>query len=186
MFQRSWHFLPILLWLSIVSSLAQATQARATTPQPASKTLAQVVEPCEYGGFPKFYARITTNEGDTLNIRANPSPSGAVIGAAPHGWAVRVLSWSRDGAWARITDHFGGGAPLGGAPSLREGWVSAAYLKDLGRFCDKPVLNDGAVGQLMQPELLGSKPVEVQRDRLATGDILSAMLPNTHLVQPQI
>jgi len=192
MSQPSWQFLQLILWSGLVGSLAQTAQA-ATSPQPptpqqldsqalAPHTLAQVVEACEYGGYPKFYARITTNDRDDLNIRANPRSSGAVIGSVPHGWAVRVLSWSRDGAWARIVDHYGGVGHLGGAPHLKEGWVSAAYLKDLGRSCNKPLLNDGAVGQLAQPELLGTQPIKVQHDAVAIADNLATLLPPPDLI----
>lgn len=191
MSQPSWQFLQLILWSGLVSSLAPTAPATAHPQHPtpeqldpqtvASHSIAQVVEACEYGGYPKFYARIITNDRDNLNIRANPRSSGAVIGSVPHGWAVRVLSWSRDGTWARIIDHYGGGH-FGSAPHLKEGWVAAAYLKDLGRFCDKPLLNDGgAVGQLSQPELLGANPVAGQHDALVLGDALSGMLPTAKM-----
>jgi hypothetical protein len=99
------------------------------------------------------------------------SANGKVIGAIPHGWAVVVLEWSRNGVWAKVTSHWGVDEPnFGSAPDFREGWVAAAYLEDLGRFCEKPE----SVAQLAAPNLFGAQPVEVQSDWLAMGDALAA------------
>lgn len=144
-----------------IASLGQSAQA---------EEIAQVIRGCEYGDFPQYYSRIQTNQGDPLRVRA--TPAGRVIGSIPDGWAVVVLEWTRNGVWARVTSHFGNVGPYGFASAeyFREGWVSAAYLKDLGRFCDKPA----AVAQLVQPEVFGAQPVEVQGDWLALGDALAA------------
>jgi hypothetical protein len=162
-----YHFrLALALLLSTaLLSFGQTAQAETSAPQ-----LAQVVRGCEYGDFPKYYSRITTNNQDPLRVRS--SPSGKVIGAVPHGWAVVVLEWSRNGVWAKVTSHFGdpGNYGFGTAPDFKEGWVAAAYLEDLGRFCQKPE----SVAQLVQPQLFGATPVEVQSDWLAMGDVLAA------------
>lgn len=164
---RHYHFsLPLTLLLSsVILSLAPEAQAAATTPR-----VAQVVRGCEYGDFPKYYSRIRTNNNDPLRVRA--TANGKVIGAIPNGWAVVVLEWSRNGVWAKVTSHHGdvGEYAFGNAPDFREGWVAAAYLEDLGRFCEKPA----SVAQLLQPNLFGAQPVEVQSDWLAMGDALAA------------
>lgn len=159
--QKYWK-LPLLIVLSgAIASFAQEAQAD-------DSTLAQVVRSCEYNGFPKYYSQVTTNSGDPLRVRS--APDGQSIGAIPDGWQVVVLEWSRNGIWARVTNHFGIDNPqFVNAPNFREGWVSAAYLKDLGRFCEKPA----SVAQLLQPEIFGEQPIEVQGDWLAFGDRLA-------------
>ncbi|MEO0458925.1 MAG: SH3 domain-containing protein [Cyanobacteria bacterium P01_A01_bin.114] len=162
--QRYWK-LPVFVLLSgVIASLGQQAQANDN-----SQTLAQVVQGCEFGGFPKYYSRVTTNEGDPLLVRA--TPDGRPIGSIPDGWAVVVLEWTRNGVWARVTSHFGDIGEFGfaNAADFREGWVSAGYLKDLGRFCEKPA----NVAQLLQPDIFGDQPIEVQGDWLALGDSLA-------------
>lgn len=146
-----------------LASVGQSAQA---------EQVAQVVRGCKYGDFPQYYSRVQTNQGDPLRVRA--TPAGRTIGSIPDGWAVVVLEWSRNGVWARVTSHFGNVDPYGFASAeyFREGWVSAGYLKDLGRFCEKPA----AVAQLIQPEVFGANPVEVQGDWLALGDALAATM----------
>jgi hypothetical protein len=164
---RQYHFpLALALLLSVpLLSLAPQAQAAETAPQ-----VAQVVRGCEYGGFPKYYSRIRTNNNDPLRVRV--AANGKVIGAIPNGWAVVVLEWSRNGVWAKVTNHWGTDEPrFGSAPDFREGWVAAAYLEDLGRYCEKPE----SVAQLAQPALFGAQPVEVQSDWLAMGDALAAI-----------
>ncbi len=153
------------LFLAVTSILASLGQTAQASEQP----LAQVVRGCQFGDFPKYYSRVTTNQGDPLRVRS--APAGSTIGSIPNGWAVVVLEWSRNGVWARITSHFGNIGEFGfaSAPSFREGWVSAAYLKDLGRFCEKPT----SAAQLIQPELLGTQPIEVEPDWLALADALA-------------
>jgi hypothetical protein len=156
--------LALLLSGTILSFAPKATAANR------SQQVAQVVRSCESGDFPKYYSRITTKNRDPLRVRS--TPSGKVIGAVPHGWAIVVLEWSRNGVWAKVTSHHGdpGQYGFGNAPDFREGWVAAAYLEDLGRFCQKPE----SVAQLVQPQLFGAQPVEVQSDWLAMGDVLAA------------
>jgi hypothetical protein len=45
-------------------------------------------------------------------------------------------------------------------------------VKDLGRFCEKPE----ATAMLLQPDLFGAQPIEVQGDWLAMGDVLAGSL----------
>ncbi|MFM2431955.1 MAG: hypothetical protein RLZZ511_3168 [Cyanobacteriota bacterium] len=133
----------------------------------APQTVAQVVKACPYDGFPKFFSRIRTKQGDPLRVRA--TPNGKPIGAIPDKWAVVVLEWSRNGVWARVTSHWGEDDPrFGSASDFKGGWVAAAYLEDLGRFCEKPE----AVAQVVAPQVFGAVPVEVQSDWLAMGDAL--------------
>ena len=108
--------------------------------------------------------------GDPLRVRSQPA--GTQIGLIPDGWAVRVLEWSRNGYWVKVTSHFGfdpGEFGFGSAPDFAEGWVSAGFVKDEGRHCFKP----GGVGQIVQPEVFGAAPVEVQGDWLAMADALA-------------
>lgn len=161
--------LPLLtLTLGISASLGQNAQASELTSE-----LAQVVNHCKpRSDFPLFYSQVTT-EGGRLRIREEPA--GEIVGYIPNGWKIVVLEWTRNGVWARVTGPQGLVLPDGyvSAPDFRtEGWVSAGYLKDLGRFCAKP---DG-VGQLVQPEVLGVEPVAVQEDWLAMGDALAGQL----------
>ena len=173
--QKLWTLPLFTLFVGALSALGQSARAEDNAQQ-----LAQVVQRCEYGGFPDYYSRITTNDGDPLNVRA--TPDGRVIGSIPDDWAVVVLEWTRNGAWARVTSHFGNIGRIGfaSAPRFREGWVSAAYLKDLGRFCDKPA----SVGQLLQPQIFGEQPVEVQGDWLAAGDLLADAIASTAIARP--
>ncbi|NEO83911.1 MAG: SH3 domain-containing protein [Spirulina sp. SIO3F2] len=156
----------LMLTLGIITSLGQTVQAA----EPASE-LAQVVNHCKpRSDFPLFYSQVTT-EGGRLRIREEPA--GEIIGYIPNGWKIVVLEWTRNGVWARVTGPGGFTFPeYASAPDFVEGWVSAGYLKDLGRFCAKP---DG-VGQLLQPEVLGVEPVTVQEDWLAMGDALAGQL----------
>lgn len=125
---------------------------------------AQVVSPCPFSTrYPDYYVRIKTNDGDPLRVRS--SPNGTVIGAAENGWSVRLLEWSRDGAWVRILSPWDS-PNLSSTPYGSEGWVSAAYVEEVGRFCEKP----RSFGQLMQPEVFGAEPVQVQGDWIATAE----------------
>lgn len=157
----------------------QAVEAGAAEFSPGTAPLlapllAQAVQRCDDERYPSFYARIATNR-DPLTVRL--APNGTVIGSIPKNWEVIVYEWSDDGAWARVSHHFsryGGYQPnsrprFASAPDFSSGWVSAAYLKDIGRFCDKPA----NLASLVQPEVLGSKPMEVQGDWLAAADSLA-------------
>lgn len=165
MYRGYWKLSLLIVLSGAIASFAQQAQAE-------DSTLAQTVRGCQSGGFPKYFSEITTNSGDPLRVRA--TPDGRPIGLIPDGWQVIVLEWSRNGVWARVTSHYGIDYPrYGSAPDFREGWVSAAYLKDLGRFCDKPA----NVAQLLQPEVFGAQPVEVQGDWVALADSLAETAP---------
>ncbi len=169
MSQPSWKLPFFLLTVGTFASATSAVQAAvqiedsspdtstAVTVEPVEQ-VAQVVLPCEYGNYPSYYSQVET-AGDPLVLRQNPN--GTIVNTVADGWIVSVLEWSRDGAWARVQ-----------TPDYHNGWVSAAYLKDLGRFCEKPV----GVSQLIAPEFLGENSIEVQADVLAMGDRLSDRL----------
>ncbi|MGB7414560.1 MAG: SH3 domain-containing protein, partial [Thermosynechococcaceae cyanobacterium] len=152
---QNYSKLSLLIFLSgLVVSLNQKAIA-VTRP----RQVAQVAKSCESGHGPRFFTRVTTNQGDPLSVRS--APAGSKVGSIPNGWAVIVLEWSRNGYWAKVTGRYG--AVYGGfasAPDFREGWVSASYLKDLGRLCDKPE----SAAQLIEPEIFGEQPIEVQGD----------------------
>lgn len=163
-----------LLQQSAQAQTAQSLQTQTAQPldQPLEQQMAQAVRTCQFGGFPRSYVRIKTS-GSPLRVRS--APAGNAIGLIPDGWAVRVLEWSRNGYWVRVTSHFdvppeayGRSIIFGSAPDFQEGWVSAGYVEDAGRTCEKP----DAVGLLLQPEVFGAQPVQVQGDWLAMGDQL--------------
>lgn len=155
----------------IASGIAQSAQAstQVNTQAQSGVQYAQAVQACQYGGFPVPYVRINT-AGSPLQVRA--TPAGKPIGLIPNGWSVKVLEWSRNGYWVKVTSQYGDArysVAFANAPDFREGWVSAGHVKDLSRSCDKP----SATAQLLQPELFGARPVEVQSDWLAMGDALA-------------
>ncbi len=163
MASQSLKFPLFLLTIGALSGIGQSAQAEEGV------QYAQAIQGCPNGGFPVPYVRIATS-GSPLRVRA--TPAGNPIGSIPNGWAVRVLEWSRNGYWVKVTDQYGfGGTPpiFNSAPDFREGWVSAGYVKDLSRSCEKP----SATAQLLQPEVFGARPVEVQGDWLAMGDTLA-------------
>lgn len=117
---------------------------------------------------PRLYARVNMRRG-TLNIRS--SPNGRIIGSVPNRWQVIVLNRDKTGQWSRITSHFGDVSPVGfaSAPDFRDGWVATAYLKDLGKFCDKPI-------NLMRSDLTPlseTKKILVHEDWVQMGDRIS-------------
>jgi hypothetical protein len=157
-----------LLAVGALSGLNQSAHA-----EESPQLYAETVQACQDGGFPHYYVRIQTNTDESLRVWN--APNGTAIGSIPNGWAVRVLEWSRNGYWVKVTSHFdaGRGGPrterFATAQEFREGWVSAGFVKDLGRFCEKPE----ATAILLQPDLFGAQPIEVQGDWLARGDVLA-------------
>ncbi|HBE18822.1 MAG TPA: hypothetical protein DEG17_08955 [Cyanobacteria bacterium UBA11149] len=117
---------------------------------------------------PRLYARVNIRMG-TLNIRS--SPNGRIIGSVPNRWQVIVLNRDKTGQWSRITSHVGDVSPFGfvSAPDFRDGWVATPYLKDLGKFCDKPM-------NLMRSEmntLSEGNKILVHEDWVQMGDRIS-------------
>jgi hypothetical protein len=167
MSQPSWKLPFFLLTVGTLASAASAVQAEdgsldaSTAVKIEPVEIAQVVLPCEYGNYPHYYSQVET-DGDPLVLRQ--APNGTLVNTVPDGWTVSVLEWSQDGAWARVL-----------TPNYHNGWVSAAYLKDLGRFCEKPV----SVSQLLVPEILGENSIEVQADVLAMADQLAERYGHT-------
>lgn len=87
---------------------------------------------------PRPFARVTT-QGDPLSIRS--TPNGKIVSVVPNRWEVIPIRKDATGKWTYITSHYGtpGSNGFANAPRFRrDGWVSTAYLKALGRFCDKP------------------------------------------------
>ena len=181
MSQYSWKRAISLLAVGAMSTQASTAGAAnsqiaadALTESESGVQLAQANLRCEEGTHANFYAQIETSSGPLL-VRS--VPAGAVVGAIPKGWTVIVLEQSDNGQWSRIASRYakydsyraGRSIPFGNAPDFSEGWVSTAYLKHLGRFCEKPM----NVSQLLQPEIFGQRPVEVQSDWLAMGDMLA-------------
>ncbi len=169
MILKSLKFPLFLLTVSALSGLGQSAQAQNVQAQ--SVQLCQDDDfPSRAGEFPKAYVQIQTS-GDPLRVRA--SPAGQQIGLIPNGWNVRVLEWSRNGYWVKVTSQYGSWdnrMGFGNAPDFAEGWVSAGYVRDMGRSCQKP----GATAQLLRPAVFGLRPVEVQSDWLLMGDMLAA------------
>jgi len=157
------------LKLSLLTAGALVAVGQAAQADNSEQLYAQTVQLCDRGEFPKAFVRVDTQSGDSLRVRS--APAGEPIGLIPDGWAVRVLEWSRNGYWVKVTGHFGAAPPFGfgNAPDFVEGWVSAGFVEDEGRHCFKP----GAVGRLVQPEVFGAEPVEVQSDWLAMADGLA-------------
>ncbi len=167
-----------LLTVGTLTGFGQHAQASALVTEPANNSVAesgeqlqaQAIRLCEYGGYPTAFVQIATS-GDPLRVRLGPD--GEQIGLIPNGWEVRVLEWSRNGYWVKVTSQYGSWTPGPGgfasAPSFAEGWVSAGYVKNLARSCQKPSI----AAQLLRPDVFGTRPVEVQGDWLAMGDMLA-------------
>lgn len=130
--------------------------------------VSQARQTCPEYSLEGQYARITTQQGSSLRVRS--APNGQVIGAIPDGWEVIVQRTDATGEWTRVTSHYGvDEAVFASAPEFQGGWVSSAYLQDLGYLCDKPALPFSQV----RPNLFGQRPVTVGEDWIARGDRLS-------------
>lgn len=140
---------PRRLFLILLASglwASQEMQAQAVSLSSAEDSVAQAVKPCFAEAYPLPYAEVITDK-DPLTVRNKPN--GKAIGSIPKGWKVTVLQWTRNGFWAFVSGPYGYGPTQGfvSAEKFREGWVSARFLKDLGRSCDKP----GAAVSLVLP-----------------------------------
>jgi hypothetical protein len=93
-----------------------------------------------------------------------------VIGAVQAAGEVITLGRDSSGAWVRITTDIHGYGPESfiSAPYLRDGWVSAAFLRNLGRFCDKPY----NLRMQSQAAVFGDRTVE-QQDWLQMADAIA-------------
>lgn len=169
---RNWKKALALLTVSILSVMGvKSTSATTATPE---TQLAQSCSPNLRHSTPASYARVTLQRG-TLNIRS--SPNGRVIGSVPNGWQVLTLRKDTTGRWTRITSHLGDVGPNGfvSAPNFREGWVSTSLLRNLGRFCGKPLeLQRSALSALS-----GNKKILVNEDWVQRGDRIASAIPKT-------
>lgn len=160
------------------TKIFKATQAgKPSLTPPLSNREMELAQACSNESrheSPRPYARVTT-QGEPLNIRS--SPNSRIIGSVPNGWQVVTLNRDATGKWTRITSHFGNVdvAPMGfgSAPRFRNGWVSTRYLKNLGRFCDKPM-------NLMRSDLKTlseRKKLLIHEDWVEMGDRISRSVP---------
>jgi hypothetical protein len=160
------------LFTLFVFSVAGIKSSDASTQQPSETLLAQR---CSGGVRPINYARVTTKKGTNLLVRNGPN--GRIIGKIPSGWAVVPVRRDRTGKWTRIkaanyanaiydvNDNYG----YGNAPEFRTGWVSTAFLKPIGRFCEKPI----AMIRMQMQALFGNQSILVNEDWLQKGDRIS-------------
>ncbi|MBD1909054.1 MULTISPECIES: pre-peptidase C-terminal domain-containing protein [unclassified Leptolyngbya] len=141
----------------------------ATTPRPDPSSPPSDCPEYSYEGF---YARVTTRDGDNVRVRA--TPNGRVIGSIPSGWEVIVQERDSTGNWTRVTSHYGEGDinVFVSAPNFENGWVSTAFLTDLGYSCDKP----SAPWSLLQPQLFGQRDAVVGEDWIARGDRIAQVV----------
>lgn len=147
----------------------KSTFATAATSEESNRILAQSYP---YGDKRLPYAKVRTKQGDPLNVRSRPN--GRIIGKIPDGWAVVTVRKDSTGKWVRITTHYGDVSEFedinyASAPSFRTGWVSADYLKQLGRFCEKPV----SFMRSNMNGLFANKQVMINEDWLEIGDRIS-------------
>lgn len=73
-----------------------------------------------------FYT-VQTRDGDSLNLRANPTMTAEVVGNLPNGTEVVVNVYDRSGQWAEIS-----------AAKGVTGWVTVRYLTQLPVGSDLP------------------------------------------------
>ena len=158
------------------TKIFKATQAgKPSLKPPLSNREMELAQACSNESqheSPRPYARVTT-QGDPLNIRS--SPNGRIIGSVPNRWQVVTLNRDVTGKWTRITNHVGDMGPMGfvSAPRFRNGWVSTTHLKNLGRFCDKPM-------NLMRSELKTlseRKKLLIHENWVEMGDRISRSVP---------
>lgn len=164
--------LTFLSLIGVKATSATTVTAQATQPDVLStiNTSDQTIlaQSCPYGGTKSPYARVTTRQGSSVNIRS--SPNGRIIGAVPSGWAVVTGRKDQTGRWTYIDygTYYRYPSYLS-APTLRSGWVSTAFLRQLGEFCEKPVA-------MMRSNLkaLSGKQVLVQEDWVQLGDRIAS------------
>lgn len=158
----------ILVILSVVSNKPNpATAKTLKVPQTntaSSETL--LAQACPYNNPRLRYGRVATQDGDDLYIRSRPK--GKVIGAVPFGWAVVTVKRDATNQWIYIDEQY----PYNSAPALTRGWVSAKFIKPLGRFCEKPT----AFIRTNMNGLFASSQVLVNEHWVQMGDRLASLL----------
>ncbi len=164
-----------LTFLSLIGvKTASATTVTADTTQPETQSSTPFLNPgetllaqsCPRGATKSPYARVTTQQGASLNIRS--SPNGRIIGAVPNGWAVVPGRKDPTGRWTYL--NYGTNDRYNSAPRLRSGWVSTAFLRQLGSFCEKPV----SMMRSNLKALSGTKQVLVHEDWVQMGDRIAS------------
>ena len=170
-----------LTFLSLLGvKTASATIVTADTTQPETQSSTPflnsgetlLAQTCPYGGRKSPYARVTTQQGASLNIRS--SPNGRIIGAVPNGWAVVPGRKDPTGRWTYLDYGTYYRYPsFISAPTLRSGWVSTAFLRQLGSFCEKPV----SMMRSNLKALSGTKQVLVNEDLVQMGDRIASRIP---------
>ena len=170
-----------LTFLSLLGvKTASATIVTADTTQPETQSSTPflnsgetlLAQTCPYGGRKSPYARVTTQQGASLNIRS--SPNGRIIGAVPNGWAVVPGRKDQTGRWTYLDYGTYYRYPsFISAPTLRSGWVSTAFLRQLGSFCEKPV----SMMRSNLKALSGTKQVLVHEDWVQMGDRIASRIP---------
>lgn len=119
---------------------------------------------------PRPYAQVFTKSG-TLSIRS--APNGRIIGAIPSGWQVVTVKKDTTGRWTYITGSGNERYGFANAPDFRrDGWVSTAYLRRLGRFCNKP--NSLRSNELNT--LSAEKKILVNEDWVLRGDRIAEFI----------
>lgn len=153
------------------TKMSQQTETASVLPDQPTTT---AQNSCPYGGAPRLFARVTTSS-TALNVRT--SPNGRIVGAIPKNWEVVVVDRDRTGQWTRIKNHFdidmSRFSAFGSAEAFRDGWVSSRFLRDLGRFCDKPY-ND----RFSLKALLGYPQALIRGDWLQWGDRIAKSIHN--------
>lgn len=98
---------------------ATPTVLPTTTPTNLFPTATPTPQPPPAAGF----ARVVTDGGARLRVRAAPGADAAIVGHAYNGETYAVLETSADGAWTRI-----GGSTDGAGENPGGGWVATRFL----------------------------------------------------------
>jgi uncharacterized protein YgiM (DUF1202 family) len=105
---------------AVAAPLLSGPVAHATPIQPATiNKVAPASAPCSSSPGPW---RLHTS---ALRIHSRPTTSSPVLGILYQGQHWRVLSWTRDESWVRITD----------TSTRVTGWVSGTYFYRLWPLC---------------------------------------------------
>lgn len=111
-----------------VTATGYATVSPVDTPDTAATETAVYVETLVYEPTSTMWpwptptqevndqAKVTATSG--LNVRSGPSAAASIIGGLPYGTVVKVLDFSDDGTWWRVS-----------VPNGITGWCSSAWLE---------------------------------------------------------